>query len=584
MPLISRFPAMSIMEWLRSIEIHPPLYYMLTKMVMLANSSDTSLRLLSTIPGILSIYVIYRIGKEAFGPGAGLAACALLAVNPYALWLSRIVRPYSLFLFFFLLALWALSRWMRTGSRQALAGLLAANLVLFWTHYIMVVLAPAFGLLVLVRSWPRLRSFLAFTAATTLSFATILPFFLQNFRRPHWLGSASPLEILTDVGESSLKLLWFFPGPVVWVMLTLAAMGLIQACRRHKAAFWAGMVLCFVPVLVVVAGKLGWTHEPRYFLFIMPVGLLFAGLGLQWLLDCLRAPLAAWSSLAVAVALGASILLVHARSYYDADTYFGLDWIRYKAAACVIPALVKTGEPVVVSEDGLQNALDWYLERRQVPNPLRSVKISPQDTEVVTNFLWFENMGHLAQTEPELAKAFPGLVNAGTVGGLTFYKAAIQRCPVQSATTIPWEHRFAGTRDILASCQAMEGLIPTPFWGGELEAGANDAQGFVEYAVDNDSGQMPKSLEITCHYQNAGTGNSLRVLTRFNDESWVESFTSRGPDQYFYRRIILDRDRPFKRLTVRVEMTCAMITAQYPGGNLGSLTLRDVLIALNHDR
>lgn len=579
-PLISRFPALSILEWLRLVEVHPPFYYLLTKLVISVDASDHALRLMSAVPGALSIYVLYRMGKELFGSPAGLAAAGLLAVNPYAIWLSRIVRPYSLFLLLFLLSLWALSRWMRHGGGKALLCLLGANLLLFWTHYMMVVLAPAFGLAVLARSWPRLKDFWLFVAGTGASFLTILPFFLQNFGKTHWLGIASPLTILAGVGESTLKLAWFFKGPVAWGLITLAAVGSWQCARRFKASFWTGMAFAIVPVAVVMAGKLAWTHEPRYFIFLLPLMLLAAGFGLQTLCGAGRPRLAAWSGLVLTALLGL-VTLSHAGSLYSEKTLFGLDWIKYKLVARMIPPIVKNGEPVMASEEGLQNALDWYLERQGGPNPLRSVRISPQDKDVIVNFLWFEKMGHLAATGQELAEAFPGLVNVGTVDKLTFYKTVLPRDPVQKAAALPWERSFSGPRDALGASHALEGLTMTPFWGGELQPSVNNVPGFVEYVVENLAQPWASKIEISYRYSNTGQGNVIRVMARFDDEPWTQAMVSQGPDPHFYRRVFLERTAPFKRLTVRVEMTCPMITAQYPGGNLGSLTLKEVLIALS---
>jgi 4-amino-4-deoxy-L-arabinose transferase-like glycosyltransferase len=579
-PLISRFPALSILEWLRSVEVHPPLYYLLTKLVMNVDASDHTLRLLSAVPGALSIYVLYRMGKELFGSPAGLAAAGLLAVNPYAIWLSRIVRPYSLFLFLFLLSLWALSRWMRRGGGKALLCMLAANLLLFWTHYIMVVLVPAYGLAVLARSWPRLKHFWLFVAGTGLSFLSILPFFLQNFGKTHWFGIASPLTILAGVGENALKLAWFFKGPVAWGVLALAGVGAWQCAKRFSASFWTGLAFAIVPVGVVMAGKLAWTHEPRYFIFLLPLVLLAAGLGLQALCGAMRPRLAVLSGLGLTALLGLATLS-HSDSLYSETTLFGLDWIKYKVVARMIPPIVKIGEPVIVSEEGLQNALDWYLERQGGPNPLRNVRLSPQDKDVIVNFLWFERMGHLAVTRQELADKYPGLVDVGTVDKLTFYKAVLPRDSVQKAAALPWERAFSGPRDVLGASHALERLAMTSFWGGELQPSVNNVPGFVEYVVENLAQPSASKIEISCRYGNTGQGNVMRVLARFDDEPWTQAMESQGPDPHFYRRCFLERTAPFKRLTVRVEMTCAMVTAQYPGGNLGSLTLKEVLIALN---
>ncbi|MBI4806353.1 MAG: glycosyltransferase family 39 protein [Desulfovibrio sp.] len=578
-PLISRFPATSILEWLRFVEVHPPLYYLLTKLVMNVDASDHALRLLSALPGALSIYVLYRMGKELFGSPAGLVAAGLLAVNPYAIWLSRIVRPYSLFLFLFLVSLWALGRWMQRGGGRALLCVLAANLLLFWTHYMMVVLTPAFGLAVLARSWPKLKDFWLFVVGTGASFLSILPFFLQNFGKTHWLGIASPLTILAGVGENALKLAWFFKGPLGWGLIALAIVGSWQCARRFKASFWTGMAFAVIPVAVVMAGKLAWTHEPRYFIFLLPLLLLAIGIAIQTFCGFDRPRLAVWAGLGLTVLIGLATLS-HSGSLYSDKTLFGLDWIKYKVVARMIPPIVKNGEPVIVSEEGLQNALDWYLERQAGPNPLRNVRITPQDKDIIVNFLWFERLGHLAVTKEELADKFPGLVDVGTVDMLTFYKAVLPRDPVQKAVTLPWERAFSGPKDALGASHALEGLTMTPFWGGELQPSVNGVPGFVEYAVDTLAQQPVGKIEISYRYSNTGQGNMIRVMARFDDEPWVQAMESHGPDPHFYRRTFLERTAPFKRLTVRVEMTCSMITAQYPGGNLGSLTLKEVLIAL----
>jgi hypothetical protein len=578
-PLICRFPCASILEWLRNIEVHPPLYYLLTKLVMSADSSDLSLRLLSVGPGVLSIYIIYQIGKDLFGSVTGLMSAGFLAVNPYAVWLSRLVRPYSLFLFFFLLSLWFLEKWIRHGNRKFLWGLIVADLVLFWTHYMMVILAPAIGLVLLGASWRIRRDFWVFCSATAVSFATIFPFFMQNFKRPHWIGENDPWLILSGVAESTQRLIWFFRGPVSWVVICLAMLGLVFAARKAKGSFWTSLTLAVVPVGSVVAAKLAWTHEPRYFVFLMPLALLAAGLGVSVVVGSLRPALRILSSFIIVLVMG-WMLLEHGKSYYSEDSLLGIDWIHYKTVARMIPPIVKLGEPVITCEEGLQNALDWYLERQNGPNPIRNARLSPNDEDSIVNFLWFGRMGHLAATKQELASLFPGLVEVGTVDKLTFYKAVIHRNPVHRITSLPWECSFSGVKGFLGECQAMDRLVLTPYWGGELGPGANDAIGMIEYAFENNSQNGNQKIEVSCRYACEGQGNLLRVLTRFDEEPWSESIVSLGPDRHFYRRFFLMRDRPYKHLNVRVEMSSPMITAQYPGGNLGSMKLKELLVAI----
>lgn len=578
-PLIARFPVTSILEWLRSIEVHPPLYYLVIKTVMAFDQSDSALRLASAVPGVVCIYLIRRLGKDLFGPSAGLAAAAFVAANPYLVWLSRIVRPYSLYLMLLLLSLWGLASFLRTGSRRAFAGMLAANLALYWTHYMMVVLAPALGLVALGGTWPALRPFFAFTAACVASFLSILPFFLQNFDRPHWMGAGSPWDILTGVGVSVLKLGWFFKGPAAYGVAALAAVGLIAAARRWRGPLLAGLAIALVPVGVVMAGKLAWTHEPRYFLNILPVMALAAGLGFTRLTSAMRPALGQASCLVLALGM-AAMIVARPDDFYKERSLLGTEWISYKVAAEMVPHLVKPGEPAMASDEGLYNTLDWHAERRGKGNPLRLSKIGPGDKEVVANFLWFERMGHLAATKTDLEGLFPGMVDLGEIGGLTFLKAVVQRSPVQRATALPWERTFVGPRDILSASHALERLTLTPYWGGELCPAQNGAPGFVEYAVRNASEQAVERVEISIRYANEGKGNTLRLLASFDGGEFKEVTASAGPDRHFYRRAFITPEKPFSLLTVRVEMDCAMRTAQYPGGNLGSLRLKSVLVAL----
>ncbi len=578
-PLIARFPVGSILEWLRTIEVHPPLFYLLVKPLAAASQTDFVLRLLSALPGIACLYFVYRLGEELVSPLAGLCAAGLLAVNPYALWLSRIVRPYSLYLLLYLVLLWGLVRYRATRAGGYALAVFAATLLLYWTHYMMVVLAPAIGLAVLVMTFPSWRAFLLLAATDTLAFSTVLPFFLLTLRLPHWVGEAPLSEILANAGGSLLKLAWFLPGPLGWVMLALCGLGFV-AVRGRPRLVAAGLALCLVPVAIVLAGRLGWTGEPRYFLNFFPVMLLGAGGGLAWLLGRLGPVAARLACLGLTVVL-AAVVVNNAREFYGERSLLGMTWISYKQAAAAVPGLVRPGEAVMASEDGLYNALDWHVQRRGRDNPLRAVDVRPTDGEVMVNFLWFGPMGHLAQTKDDLARRYPGLVEVGTVGGLSFLKAVVQRTPVQPAAALPWERTFAGAADILGASHSLRGLVVNPYWGEAAQPAQNDRAGSIEYCVDNLSGQGRPRISLACRYVNAGAGNTLRLLVGYDGGPLREVLSSTGPDRHVYRKVVLDPPRDFRRLLVRVELSCARKTAQYPGGNLAGLQLRGLLVALD---
>lgn len=81
-------------------ESFPYLYFFFTN-ILFSIFGDTSLvaRLPSAIFGIMSVWIIYKLGKEIHSKNAGLIAALLFALNEYAIYYSQEARAYSLYVF-----------------------------------------------------------------------------------------------------------------------------------------------------------------------------------------------------------------------------------------------------------------------------------------------------------------------------------------------------------------------------------------------------------------------------------------------------------------------------------------------------
>jgi len=78
-------------------ETHPPLYYLILHYwINLFGDSETSTRLLSAIFGIISIIMIYHIGKLLFSKEVGIISSLILAVSAFHIAYSQETRMYSL--------------------------------------------------------------------------------------------------------------------------------------------------------------------------------------------------------------------------------------------------------------------------------------------------------------------------------------------------------------------------------------------------------------------------------------------------------------------------------------------------------
>lgn len=78
-------------------ESAPPLYYALAWLwTQLTGTGEFGLRSLSALAGVATVPIAYLLGTELRDRRAGLAAAALVAVNPMLLWYSQEARGYAL--------------------------------------------------------------------------------------------------------------------------------------------------------------------------------------------------------------------------------------------------------------------------------------------------------------------------------------------------------------------------------------------------------------------------------------------------------------------------------------------------------
>jgi len=74
----------------------PTLYPILLHFWSYMGHSDTMLRLLSVLFGIITLWVVYLIGKNLLDARHGLLCSLLMAISPFHIWYSREARMYSL--------------------------------------------------------------------------------------------------------------------------------------------------------------------------------------------------------------------------------------------------------------------------------------------------------------------------------------------------------------------------------------------------------------------------------------------------------------------------------------------------------
>ena len=104
---LARAPWPSFVQQLRTNEANMGLYYAVLRPWLSFGSSESSVRMLSALVGILTIPVVYALGARLFGRRAGIAAAFVLALDPFHLGLSQDARSYPLAIFLVACSTWA---------------------------------------------------------------------------------------------------------------------------------------------------------------------------------------------------------------------------------------------------------------------------------------------------------------------------------------------------------------------------------------------------------------------------------------------------------------------------------------------
>ncbi|MGQ9870425.1 glycosyltransferase family 39 protein [Leptodesmis sp.] len=237
--------------------VHPPLFFcwMHTWMSWVDGwpvSWVWKLRALPALGGVGAIAAIYLLNRVAFFPRAGLLGAALMAVSPFAVYLSQEARHYTLPILLVILALLGLYHLLLDLQHQSFRptiwlGWIAVNSLGFYVHYFFLLAFIAQIVVLGVACWTLIRKqntrhpnsklqtpnskpqnlelktqnlkllppLLAITTVC-LTYLPWLPTFLNHLRRPetdwlksyafHWSHAIAPLYQL----------------PISWVLMVIA--------------------------------------------------------------------------------------------------------------------------------------------------------------------------------------------------------------------------------------------------------------------------------------------------------------------------------------------------------------------------
>ena len=278
---ISEFNLISILS--SPDKSHPPFYNIILHFFLYLGKSEFIVRLPSVILSVLSVPLVYLVGKKFFDYQVGLISALLFASSPLALWYAQDANMYSLFVFFSLLSILTFYIAIQTSHLQFWILFILFSLLNLYTHYFaffIIVIQLLFIFLYMKRYSAQFSKFLI---SLLIIFILFIPqlfnlyqgYFLKLAEHQNTAWGIAPILfpkiIFLDlaIGHS-----WWQGSSlldyIVILFLFLFFYGLIASYKDHQESVSFLAIWVFIPLLLAFLLSYKIDIATRYILFILP--------------------------------------------------------------------------------------------------------------------------------------------------------------------------------------------------------------------------------------------------------------------------------------------------------------------------
>lgn len=287
---ISKGSFLEIWQVTAAGEFNPPLFYWVEHIMLIFGNNEVILRFIPAVLGILTIPLVYFVGKEFIDRNVGIIAAAGFAFSPFLIFYSQEARAYSMMLFFVTFAMVFYFKALKTNDPKnwAFFGVLAA--LAFWAHfYAMVIIAALvlYALAVQVKKIKEdIRNLKPVSLAIVLFTVICLPLIIVTIQLFAKRSASAPTFGIQGFGIiiETFKQISGFSEIAMYLLVILFIVGIVQAFILDKNK---GIFLVWVTVLTfVISYFLSYRIPmvPRYLLFLNIV--FFIGIAVSYKTFC----------------------------------------------------------------------------------------------------------------------------------------------------------------------------------------------------------------------------------------------------------------------------------------------------------
>lgn len=345
---------------LTTSEINPPLFHWIEHFMLFAGDNETILRFVPALAGVLTIPLIYIIGREFFDRNVGIIAASAVAFSPFLIFYSQEARAYSLMLFFVASAMIFYLRALREKDLKdwILFGILSA--LAFWTHFYSIVIIGALILyalgLQLLKARENMKNLRMIGFGIIVLIIGCLPLVISAIRLFISRSSAPPSFGIQGIDLIYATFLQMSGSEIgMYLFVLLFAVGITQAfiTDRNKGIFLVSTTALVFIMSVILSYKI--PMVPRYLIFfdlIFVLGIAFT----------YRTVYSLWNSRSVVylflvffVVVGAPVLT----GYYS-----GFSKDDWRGFSTTMAQTAKPGDLIVSVPNYVAQPFDYYYSNK----------------------------------------------------------------------------------------------------------------------------------------------------------------------------------------------------------------------------
>lgn len=269
------------------LDRHPRLYSVLLKAWrQIGGDADVMLRLPSALAGMLTVAIVYQLGRRRLGEATAGFAALLIALSPLVIYQNQDARMYAPALLFSVLAVWTLWEVLDNPKRHIgpkLGVFSAALAAAAYMHAIAATLFPVLGLMLLLELFRGRRAAIWGMGALAASAAVYAPY-LVNVVRTGNIGSGVPtvddwVRTTTGATQTLLDFQSTASSPTHRALLLglLGAIVVVGVWRGRRQGAMAA--LWFLPVLaltILASLRMNFFQTKIYVFSAVPLALLTA--------------------------------------------------------------------------------------------------------------------------------------------------------------------------------------------------------------------------------------------------------------------------------------------------------------------